>query len=63
VEAKNTKSMDLAGWVAQAEKEADNYTRRRGIPRDQVTWVVLAKRRNHGVAKAYAVSSLSEYLQ
>ena len=63
VEAKNTKRMDLAGWVGQAEREADNYARRREIPRDLVAWVVLAKRRNHGVADAYAISSLSEYLQ
>lgn len=61
-ECKNTARLDLAGWVEEARVEASNYAKARGLNRDDVLPVVVIKRRNHGVERAYCVTELSEFL-
>lgn len=54
IEAKNHKTIDLAGWCSEASAEAANGTR---SPR----WAVVAKRRNRPVEDAYVVMSLAQF--
>lgn len=61
VEAKNEKSIDLAGYVRQASVEADNYARARGVARDRLVPVVVVKRRNHSVLDAYVVLRVRDF--
>lgn len=62
VEAKNEKKVDLAGYIREAEAEAENYARHRGIDDGTfVTPVAIIKRRNHGVGKAYVVMTVDTF--
>lgn len=61
VEAKNAKSWDISGWVAQAEVEARNYARSRGVDPARLVPVVVIKRRNHGVREAYVVTTVRHF--
>jgi len=62
IEAKAEKQINLASYVGEAEKEAGNYARRRGIDPADVDWCAVVKRRNHPVGKAYVVMTLDHYL-
>ena len=53
IEAKNHKSMDLAGWANEAAAEALNARAH--------WWCVIAKRRNRPVGDAYVVMPLSQF--
>lgn len=53
IEAKNHKSMNLAGWATEAAAEAMNAR----CP----WWAVIAKRRNRPVEDAYVVMPLSQF--
>lgn len=53
VECKNHRQLDLAGFMAEAEKEAAN------AKVDE--WVVVAKRRMKSAAGAYAIVPLDQY--
>lgn len=59
-ECKNKKTMDLAAAVKEAEAEAGSYAQARGVP--PVNWAALVKRRNHGIADAYVVVPLRQWL-
>jgi hypothetical protein len=60
LEAKRTKGFTPADWVRQAELEARNWGKHRGRPTPY--WAVVAARRNHGVGKAYVVTTLDQWL-
>lgn len=62
VEAKRRKAMDLGGWLQEAEVEAKNYAKHRGIP-TPVGFVVVHYRRQHGLSQSYVTTTLEEYLR
>jgi|SRR5690625_3191725 len=49
-EAKNVRSIDLASFTDQAERERENAGKQYGV--------AIVKRRSHGTAKGYAVMTL-----
>jgi hypothetical protein len=53
IEAKNHKSMDLAGWASEAAAEAANARCH--------WWAVIAKRRNRPIEDAYVVMPLAQF--
>ena len=55
IECKNHKSLDLSGWIGEAERERDNAHAKYGI--------VVSKRRNKGVANAYVVLTLADFVE
>lgn len=62
VEAKNEKSIDLAGYVREMEDEVANFRKHRPhLHPAEVDGVVIIKRRNHGIRKAYVVTTLERY--
>ena len=61
-EAKNEKTWDIAGYVRQAETEAANYAKRRGLDPEHVSWAAVVKRRGHGAGKAYVITTLEHYM-
>lgn len=62
LECKNAAKIDLAGWCGEATREAANYAKARGLKAEDVLGVVVIKRRNHGVERAYVVSELGQFL-
>ena len=54
IEAKNAKSIDLAGFLREAEVERDNAKAKYGI--------ACIKRRNKNVSQAYVVMSLEAFV-
>jgi hypothetical protein len=62
IEAKREKGFHLAEWVGQAEVEADNYAKHRGLPY-RPRFVVVHARRNHGIHKSYVTTPLEEWLR
>jgi hypothetical protein len=56
LEAKNHKTMDLAGWCDEARAEASNGP-------GSHWWAVIAKRRNRPVSDAYVVMPLSQFAE
>lgn len=64
VEAKRTKAFTPAQWVAEAQAEAANFAKARGLgPEDAPFWGVVAARRNHGIKDAYVITTMSEWLR
>ena len=61
LEAKATARINLAGWIAEAELEADNYGKHRGI--ETPGFVVAYKRRNHSTGQSYIITTLDEWLR
>jgi hypothetical protein len=62
VEAKATKQIDLPGFLAEADTEASNYAKLNRLPWSNVRPLVVVKRRQHGVDRAYAVQELGWWL-
>lgn len=61
IEAKDVSTPKLSQWCAEAAAEADHYAEHAGIPRERVHWVVVWKRRQHGVERSYVVTELGEW--
>lgn len=61
LEAKREKRINLAGWVNQAETEAGNYGKHRGI--ETPHFAVVANRINRGINKSYVITTLDEWLR
>ncbi len=55
IEAKNCKTLDLAGWLTELEVEIAND--------HATTGVVVAKRRGKNVSQAYAILSFGSYCE
>lgn len=49
---------NLSGWIKEAEVEASNYAKARGIPAEKVHYLVVIKARGKGIEDAYVVSKL-----
>lgn len=61
IEAKNVSRMDLAGWIREAELEANQYAAHRGITVPD--WVVVHKAKGKGTGRAYVTTTLDQYLE
>lgn len=55
IECKNTKAMDLAGWIDEVVKEKANA----GVP----LGVVIFPRRSHSIARAYVLQELEQWVE
>jgi hypothetical protein len=62
LEAKNTARMNLAGWIGEAQVEAENYAKHRGLDVPP-GFVVAYKRRNHSTGQSYIITTLEEWLR
>jgi Holliday junction resolvase len=62
IEAKRTKSLDLAGWVKEAQVERLNYMRHRNISElNAPGFVVIHKARGKGIGGSYVTTTLDEW--
>ena len=62
LELKNTARLDLPEFWRQAEVEALNYAKARGLGEVPLHYVVV-KRRNAGIEKAWVIESLDQWLK
>ena len=62
LELKNTARLDLPEFWRQAEVEALNYAKARGIGEVPLHYVVV-KRRNAGIEKAWIVQPIDQWLK
>ena len=60
-ELKNTKKLNLKEFWDEAQTEATNYSKHRGI--SQPLSYVLFKRRNAGIDKAWVIQDLTQWLK
>jgi len=60
-ELKNTQKLNLKEFWDEAQKEATNYSKHRGI--SQPLSYVLFKRRNAGIDKAWVIQDLTQWLK
>lgn len=63
IEAKRTKTLDLAGWVREAETERDNYVAHRGYSLIPTRFVVVHKAKGKPIGKSYMTTTLDEWLR
>jgi hypothetical protein len=62
LECKNRKSLSLPQFWAEAQTEAANYTKARGLPVTPPAFVVV-KRRQYGVEKAWVIQDLDQWAE
>ena len=62
LECKNRKSINLPQFWAEAQTEAANYAKARGLPVNPPAFVIV-KRRQHAVEKAWVIQDLDQWLQ
>jgi hypothetical protein len=65
IEAKRTKSLDLAGWINEARTERNNYAAHRGIGEYDAAFpgfIVVHKARGKGIGHSYVTTTLEEWL-
>ena len=62
LECKNRKSLDLPQFWAEAQTEAANYAKARGLVVEPPAFVIV-KRRQHGVEKAWVIQDLDQWVQ
>ena len=63
IECKREKGFHLADWVKQAEVERGNYAKHRYLKAEEVGFMVVHARRQHGIPKAYVTTTLEEWLR
>lgn len=63
IEAKATKTLDLSGFLKEAAREAAAWAALNKVDPDKVHALVVVKRRNHGVGKAYVVQEFEEWVR
>ena len=61
-ELKNRKKLDLPGFWDEAQVEAKNYAKARGLATIPPAFVVV-KRRNHGIEKAWVIQDLEQWMR
>ena len=61
LECKNRKKIDLPTFWEEAQKEAKNYAKARGLGEVPPAFVIV-KRRQHGVEKAWVIQDLDQWL-
>jgi len=62
LELKNVKKLDLPKFWSEAEVEALNYAKARGIGEVPLHYVIV-KRRNSGIDKAWVIQDLKQWLK
>lgn len=62
LELKNRKALNLPEFWAEAEVEAQNYAKARGIGEVPPAYVIV-KRRNSSISKAWVICSLEQWLK
>lgn len=62
LELKNRKSLNLPEFWAEAEVEAQNYAKARGIGEVPPAYVIV-KRRNSSISKAWVICSLEQWIE
>lgn len=62
LELKNVKKLDLPKFWSEAEVEALNYAKARGIGEVPLHYVIV-KRRNSGIEKSWVIQDLSQWLK
>lgn len=61
-ECKAEQKMDLSGYVREAQVEAGNYAKARGLDPDTVYGVAVVKRRNRPIGESYVITTLDDFL-
>jgi hypothetical protein len=61
LECKNRKSLDLPQFWAEAQTEAANYAKARGLVVEPPAFVIV--KRQHGVEKAWVIQDLDQWVQ
>ncbi len=61
LECKNRKKIDLPAFWDEAQVEAKNYAKARGLVASPLAFVIV-KRRNHGVEKAWVIQDLDQWV-
>lgn len=61
LECKNRKKIDLPAFWDEAQVEARNYAKARGLNLSPLAFVIV-KRRNHGVEKAWVIQDLDQWV-
>lgn len=61
LELKNRKTISLPEFWREAEIEAENYAKARGLSEVPLHYVIL-KRRNAGIEKAWVIQDLEQWL-
>ena len=61
LELKNCKTISLPEFWREAEVEAENYAKARGLTEVPLHYVIL-KRRNAGIEKAWVIQDLEQWL-
>ena len=62
LELKNVKKIDLPQFWREAEVEAKNYAKARGLEQVPPAYVIV-KRRNASIEKSWVITSLEEWLK
>lgn len=62
LELKNVKKIDLPQFWKEAEVEAKNYAKARGLEQAPPAYVIV-KRRNAGIEKSWVVQPLEQWLE
>jgi hypothetical protein len=62
LELKNRKSLTLPEFWREAEVEAENYAKARGLSEVPLHYVII-KRRNAGIEKSWVVQDLTQWLK
>lgn len=62
LELKNRQKLDLPAFWDEAQVEAKNYAKARGLVRSPLAFVVV-KRRNHTIEKSWVVQDLEQWMQ
>ena len=62
LECKNRKSLNLPAFWDEAQVEAKNYAKARGMVASPLAFVIV-KRRQHGVEKAWVIQDLDQWVQ
>jgi hypothetical protein len=61
IEAKREKGFNLAGWVKEAQVEAENYRLHRGLTAP-VGFVAVHYARGKGLGQSYVTTTLDEWI-
>lgn len=62
MELKNRKKLDLPAFWDEAQVEAKNYAKARGLPISPPAFVI-AKRRNYGIEKSWVIQDLDQWMR
>ena len=63
VEAKAEKAINLSGYMNEAQVEAVNYAKARGLDPANVMPMAVVKRRGYPIEKAYVVTELQDFFR